>query len=54
MNVHIVSKDEHIPQIKRQNRVIKERAGVIVQTLPQKNCKEDEDSFNSVCSTLVE
>jgi hypothetical protein len=36
INVHVVSKDEHVPEVERQNRVIKERARAIVQTLPYK------------------
>jgi hypothetical protein len=34
INVHVVSKNEHAPEIEHQNRVIKERARAIVQTLP--------------------
>jgi len=34
INVHVVSKNEHAPEIEWQNRVIKERARAIVQTLP--------------------
>jgi hypothetical protein len=34
INVHIVMKDEHVPEVERQNRVIKERARATVQTLP--------------------
>ncbi len=33
IDVHIVTKDEHVPEVERQNRVIKERARAIVQTL---------------------
>lgn len=36
INANIVVKDEHVPGVKRQNRVIKERARAIVQTLPYK------------------
>ncbi len=36
VNVHVVSKEEHVPEVERQNRVIKERARAIVQTLPYK------------------
>jgi hypothetical protein len=36
INVHVVTKDEHVPEVERQNRVIKERAKAIVQTLPYK------------------
>jgi hypothetical protein len=36
INVHIVTKDEHVPEVERQNRVIKERARATVQTLPYK------------------
>jgi hypothetical protein len=36
IEVNIVSKNEHAPEIERQNRVIKERARGIVQTLPYK------------------
>jgi hypothetical protein len=36
MNVHVVSKNEHAPEVERQNRVIKERARVIIQTMPYK------------------
>jgi hypothetical protein len=34
--VNVVSKNEHVPEVKRQNRVIKERARTIVKTLPYK------------------
>lgn len=34
VNVNLVPKDEHVPEVERQNRVIKERARAIVQTLP--------------------
>jgi hypothetical protein len=34
VNAHIVTKAEHVPEVERQNRVIKERARAIVQTLP--------------------
>ena len=33
-NVHLVSKGEHAPKVERQNRVIKETARGVVQTLP--------------------
>jgi hypothetical protein len=36
VNVHVVTKEEHVPEVERQNRVIKERARAIVQTLPYK------------------
>ena len=34
VNVHLVSKNKHVPEVERQNQVIKERAQGIVQTLP--------------------
>ena len=34
MHVNIGSKEEHVPEVERQNRVIKERARAIVQMLP--------------------
>jgi REP element-mobilizing transposase RayT len=34
VNVSIVTKNEHVPKVERQNRVIKERARCIIQTLP--------------------
>jgi hypothetical protein len=34
INVNLVTKEEHVPEVERQNRVIKERARAIVQTLP--------------------
>jgi hypothetical protein len=34
VNVSIVTKNEHVLEVERQNRVIKERARCIVQTLP--------------------
>ncbi len=34
VNVNVVSKDVHVPEVERQNRVIKERARAIVQTMP--------------------
>ena len=34
VNVSIVTKNEHVPEVERQNRVIKERARCIIQTLP--------------------
>jgi hypothetical protein len=36
IDVHKVSKNEHVTQVERQNRVIKERARGIIQTLPYK------------------
>ncbi len=36
INAHEVSKDDHVPEVEQQNRVIKERAQAIVQTLPYK------------------
>jgi hypothetical protein len=36
INLNIVSKDEHVLEVERQNNVIKERARAIVQTLPYK------------------
>ncbi len=36
MNVHVVSKNEHAPEVERQNRIIKERARAIIQTMPYK------------------
>jgi hypothetical protein len=32
--VNVVAKEEHVPEVERQNRVIKEQARAIVQTLP--------------------
>jgi hypothetical protein len=32
--VNVVAKDEHVPEVEHQNRVIKERIRAIVQTLP--------------------
>ncbi len=37
INIHVVSKEEHVPEVERQNRVIKERARGVVQTLPYKS-----------------
>ncbi len=37
VHVHVVTKNEHVPEIERQNRVIKERARAIIQTLPYKD-----------------
>jgi hypothetical protein len=34
MNVHVVTKNKHAPEIERQNWVIKERACGMIQTLP--------------------
>lgn len=34
VSVNVVAKEEHVPEVERQNRVIKERARAIVQTLP--------------------
>jgi len=34
VQVHVVTKNEHVPEVECQNRVIKERARVIIQTLP--------------------
>jgi hypothetical protein len=31
---HVVAKEEHVPEVERQNRVIKERARAVIQTLP--------------------
>jgi hypothetical protein len=36
VTVNVVAKDEHVPEVERQNRVIKERARAVVQTLPYK------------------
>jgi hypothetical protein len=36
ISLNIVLKDEHVPEVERQNRVIKERARAIVQMLPYK------------------
>jgi hypothetical protein len=36
MNVHVVSKNEHAPEVERQNRVIKERERAVIQTMPYK------------------
>jgi len=36
MNVHVVSKNEHAPEVERQNRVIKERTRAVIQTMPNK------------------
>jgi len=36
MNVHVVSKNEHVPEVERQNRVIKERTRAVIQTMPCK------------------
>ncbi len=35
--MNITAKNEHVPEVERQNRVIKERARAIIQTLPYKN-----------------
>jgi len=37
VNVNITAKEEHVPEIERQHRVIKERARAIIQTLPYKS-----------------
>ncbi len=34
INVNITAKEEHVPEVERQNRVIKERARAIIQTMP--------------------
>jgi hypothetical protein len=36
VTVNVVAKDEHVPEVERQNRVIKERARAVIQTLPYK------------------
>ncbi len=36
IRVNIVAKEEHVPEVERQNRVIKERARAMIQTLPYK------------------
>ena len=35
--VNITAKEEHVPEIERQQRVIKERARAVIQTLPYQN-----------------
>lgn len=35
--VNVTAKEEHVPEIERQHRVIKERARAVIQTLPFKN-----------------
>ena len=35
--VNITAKDEHVPEVERQNQLIRERARAIVQTLPYRN-----------------
>ncbi len=35
--VNVTAKEEHVPEIERQQRVIKERARAVIQTLPFKN-----------------
>jgi hypothetical protein len=37
VNVNVVSKDKHVPEVERQNKVIKERVRAIVQMLPYKS-----------------
>jgi len=34
INVNTTAKEEHVPEVERQNRVIKERARAIIQTMP--------------------
>jgi len=34
IRVNVTAKQEHVPEVERQNRVIKERARAIIQTLP--------------------
>jgi hypothetical protein len=34
IRVNVTAKSEHVPEVERQNRVIKERARAIIQTLP--------------------
>ena len=36
INVHIVTKNDHVPEVERPNRVIKERVRAIIQTIPYK------------------
>jgi phospholipid N-methyltransferase len=35
--VNVTAKEEHVAEIERQHRVIKERARAVIQTLPFKN-----------------
>jgi hypothetical protein len=35
--VNVTAKEEHVPEVEHQNRVIKERARAIIQTLPYKS-----------------
>lgn len=37
IKINVTAKEEHVPEVKRQNRVIKEQARAIVQTLPYKS-----------------
>jgi hypothetical protein len=37
VEVNVTAKEEHVPEIERQHRVIKERAWAVIQTLPYKN-----------------
>ncbi len=37
IQVNIVTKEEHLPEVERQNRVLKERARAMIQTLPFHN-----------------
>jgi hypothetical protein len=34
VQVHVVTRNEHVPEVEHQNRVIKERSRAIIQTLP--------------------
>jgi hypothetical protein len=41
VQVNIMAKEEHAPEVERQNRVLKERAGAMIQTMPHtKNPKK--------------
>jgi len=35
--VNITAREEHVPEIERQHRVIKERARAVIQTLPYRS-----------------
>ena len=37
VEVNVTAKEEHVPEVERQNHVIKERARAIIQTLPYRN-----------------
>jgi phosphatidate phosphatase PAH1 len=52
IKININAKEEHVPEVERQNHVIKERARGIVQTLFY--AKKNENCADSLCGILAE